>query len=201
MRFECAACQRLVELRSFSVDGEALVLTCAACGMPSRFAPVRAPAPAPPSDLFAVPEGHCSKCLARTVAEASACPGCGLSYASGAPRVEVPAPLEEAYRALAARWDDDAAHERFVDFAFRTGLLAEAGRLYRLKGAQEKSDGRAKQGIEAIHARAAQIIVPAMLGQPEERRAAERPASYTWLVIAGAGFIAVLLALYLQRLG
>ncbi len=39
MKLLCPACERLVELERFRVEGDALVLTCGKCGAESRVTP------------------------------------------------------------------------------------------------------------------------------------------------------------------
>lgn len=42
-----------------------------------------------------------------------------------------PDPLEEAFAAALATWDDDEAHQRYLAMAQALGRLPEAGRRYR----------------------------------------------------------------------
>jgi len=177
LKFLCASCQRLGEVERFRLDGPALVVTCTQCGAESRAShsgPSVAPAPAPPppsnvttlrtptveaiaraaraaDEPIAVPEGRCPKCISKRLTDAPACPSCGMVFSQADVTSFTPsAELETAWRALLAQWGDDGRHEAFRAAAMNKGELAGAGRLYRLRLADQPDDPWAARGRDEV---------------------------------------------------
>ena len=99
-----------------------------------------------------IPPGHCPKCIAPRTREATLCPACGLVFANFRAEEHQPsAALESAWHALAAdRWDRAEEHEKFLQLAFNLDELARAGRLYRIRLAQNPDDAQAKTALESM---------------------------------------------------
>ncbi|MCC6337988.1 MAG: hypothetical protein IT380_28850 [Myxococcales bacterium] len=97
-------------------------------------------------DPFAVPEGHCPKCLARRDGSAT-CPQCGVQFdAFLEANVAPPVWLRDAWLALLRDWGDEVAHEGLRRRAQREEALVALGRLYRLRLAVEPNDPIAEKG-------------------------------------------------------
>jgi hypothetical protein len=208
MNVVCPACDRLVPLSAFRVDAGRLYLTCSRCGVESAAEGTAPPLPLPapmatseestqvPSDAFAVPADRCPKCIAVRPAQASACPSCGLSFEGAsveeyAPSVELAAQWAE----LLAHWSDPEAHEKLVSAAALQGDLAPLGRLYQLRLAVVPEDAVARQGRDAVLARAS---VPAAFATPDR----DSSSSQTWKVVLLSALIVglVVVAISLIRL-
>lgn len=83
MKLLCPACERLVELERFRVDGDALLLTCGKCGVESRVTPTAGAAPPPGAGLSGGPS---------STAQSSPPPGPGGASSAG-PAVAAPRPI------------------------------------------------------------------------------------------------------------
>lgn len=108
------------------------------------------------TDPFAVPDGHCPKCIAARDPDAQSCRQCGLVYVNF--RSEEVAPsttLSQVFIAALERWEDPAAHDAVLDTAARGGELPAAGRLYRIRLAESPHDLVAQKARDEIVQRAA----------------------------------------------
>jgi hypothetical protein len=106
---------------------------------------------APRGSTVQIPPGHCPKCIAPRTREATLCPACGLVFANFRAEEHQPsAALEAAWHGLAERWDRMEEHEKFLQLAFNLDELARAGRLYRIKLAQNPDDAQAKTALEGM---------------------------------------------------
>src|SRR5262249_51066269 len=135
VKFLCPACDRLLELSSFRVEGERLIVRCRACHAESaasataaamlqsmRFEPkapphLAAPAPAPEavqvSDVFDAPEGYCPKCVSPRPSTAASCPQCGLVFANVQPGEFCPSEeVATQWRGLLQHWLDSESHDQ-----------------------------------------------------------------------------------------
>src|SRR5262249_25612946 len=98
-----------------------------------------------------IPPGHCPKCISLRTREATLCPACGLVFANFRAEEHQPsASLEAAWYGLADRWDRPDEHEKFLQLAFNLEELARAGRLYRIKLANNPDDAQAKTALEVM---------------------------------------------------
>lgn len=111
-------------------------------------------------ELFEPPPGFCPKCVAPKREGSEACAQCGLVYANYQAAEQRPSEtVTEAWRELAARWEDPAAHERMVTLAVAHGELASLGRLYRIRLARAPEDAVARQGRDEVVSRAAVVAL------------------------------------------
>jgi uncharacterized Zn finger protein (UPF0148 family) len=118
----------------------------------------------------------CPKCGREVARSAGACPACGLSeqhfesFATAEGEAEAPAELHALWHSLAEDWEDEAAHERFVQAAAREGGFAVAARWYRRALRERRADDpRAGAALERIR----RMAEAAWLSRP---RAAAAPA-------------------------
>jgi ribosomal protein L37AE/L43A len=159
----CPHCERLVELKEFRVENEALIVSCEACRaqttipMGTTTAPkVQTASPvelvsnvkepgANTVELFRAPMGFCPKCLTRKSGQSAACHSCGLDFSKGEYEPERPHWLIEATDSLSRNWNNVAAHQQFLDTASNNDALALAGRVYRVRLAHEPTDAVAEK--------------------------------------------------------
>ncbi|WIG93360.1 hypothetical protein [Myxococcus sp. SDU36] len=146
------------------------------------------PAPLTDDALFEPPPGVCPKCVAPWLEEALSCPQCGLVYVNYQPEEQpLSDVLAEAWRTLAARWEDWDAHDRLMTLAVGRGELAMVGRLYRIRLAHVPDDAVARRGRDEV-VRRATLVVPSstdLVGTPDVSRRLKTLA-------VGVGFIVVL---------
>jgi uncharacterized Zn finger protein (UPF0148 family) len=110
-----------------------------------------APPPGPRGSTVQIPPGHCPKCIAPRTREATLCPACGLVFANFRAEDHQPsAALEAAWYGLTERWAKAEEHEKFLQYAFNLDELARAGRLYRIKLANNPDDAQAKAALESM---------------------------------------------------
>jgi hypothetical protein len=95
--------------------------------------------------------------------------------------------LAGQWRELLGRWSDLQAHEKLVSAASLQGDLAPIGRLYRLRLALFPGDGAARQGRDAVLARAS---APSAFPTPVEE---ESKRTEAWKVVALGVVVVVLL--------
>jgi DNA-directed RNA polymerase subunit M/transcription elongation factor TFIIS len=180
VKFLCPACDRLLEVTSFRLEGSALVLSCSRCGSESRarsesvkdspppsltpslatsLAPSLTPSLTPtlsqrergPEDPFEVPKLHCPKCIAPYSEGAASCAQCGLTFANVASEEYRPTEgVSLLWEKLLSRWDDEAAHDQFLQAAIGQNELPAAGRLYRLRLAYAPKDAGALRGRDEV---------------------------------------------------
>ncbi|NVI98670.1 hypothetical protein HV824_11145 [Myxococcus sp. AM009] len=148
------------------------------------------PVVAPLTDdaLFEPPPGVCPKCVAPRREEALSCPQCGLVYVNYQPEEQpLSDVLADAWRTLAARWEEWDAHDRLMTLAVGRGELAMVGRLYRIRLAHVPDDAVARRGRDEV-VRRATLVVPSstdLVGTSDVSRRLKTLA-------AGVGFIVVL---------
>jgi hypothetical protein len=197
MNVVCPACERLVPLNVFRLDAGRLYVTCPRCGVESAAEGASPPSPSTPlavsedsaaaGDVFAVPADRCPKCIALRPASATACPSCGLSFDGASAEAYAPsAELAAQWRELLGRWSEQQAHEKLVSAASLQGDLAPLGRLYRLRLAISPGDDVARQGRDAVLARAS---APSAFPLPAQ----EAKRAEAWKVVALGVAIVVLL--------
>ncbi|MFP2962276.1 hypothetical protein ACLEPN_31970, partial [Myxococcus sp. 1LA] len=140
------------------------------------------------AELFEPPPGVCSKCVGPRREEALSCPQCGLVYVNYLPG-ESPLSdvLADAWRKVAARWEDWDAHDRVMTLAVGRGELAMVGRLYRVRLAREPEDAVARRGRDEV-VRRATLVVPSSMEPVETPSITGRLKK----VAVGVGFIVVL---------
>ena len=118
---------------------------------PTGSTAVVAPPAGPRGSTIQIPPGHCPKCIAPRTREATLCPACGLVFANFRAEEHQPsAALEAAWYGLTERWARPEEHEKFLQYAFNLDELARAGRLYRIKLANNPDDAQAKASLEAM---------------------------------------------------
>jgi hypothetical protein len=99
---------------------------------------------------FAVPEGHCPKCIARRDGSPS-CPQCGLDFLHFRQAlVAPPAWLEQAWVELLRDWGNEKRHESLRMRAQQEDALTALGRLYRLRLAANPNDPIAEHGRSEV---------------------------------------------------
>ncbi len=172
MKFLCTRCERLVELADFRFESGVLSARCDKCGEESQArpaqaelpravnAPARAPGnvvplrPAPPvdaADFTTVPAGFCPKCIARRDGAALSCPHCGLVFANfQQEELALSAELTAAWRELLPQWGASERHDALLALAVKTGELAAAGRLYRIRLVRDPGDALAQRGRDEV---------------------------------------------------
>ncbi len=220
MKFLCSSCNRLLEVERFRVEGAVLILSCSECGgesraigtsgntrtatAPATVTPIRpalapaepiTPAPIVSADkAFEVPDGHCPKCISRRTPDAPACPTCGLVFASSEPHTFAPSEwLKNEWLLLLQEWGNETRHEELRTAAMAKGELAETGRLYRLRLADQPQDPVAVRGRDEVLRLA---VLPSL--QLQQRAKGGETEVPRWKYIAlSAVIVACLVAIYL----
>jgi hypothetical protein len=94
--------------------------------------------------------------------------------------------LDEPWAALLSRWNDDAAHARFLELAATADALDVAAARYRQRRQVDRDDARAHKGLERA------VLLAQRLYQA--RAQAERPPRAPLLLkIAGTMFAGLIL--------
>lgn len=140
---------------------------------------------------------ECPKCQKERKPGEDACARCGLLvarfelYRDELP--ELPA-IDEAWAALAGRWEDDEAHRRFLETAAACDGLDLAAGHYRKVRAERPDDARAEAGLE----RAVELAVNLYIGRTLAARAegTSRLLKLAGLAGGAAVVLAALLLLY-----
>lgn len=102
-------------------------------------------------DPFTAPAGHCPKCVTPRAEAASACPACGLTFASvDVATLRPPDWLASRWREVLRAWGSDLTHDRLRAEAVARGGLVELGRLYRIRLAEVPDDPYAKRAREEL---------------------------------------------------
>jgi hypothetical protein len=140
---------------------------------------------------FAVPDGHCPKCLTRRMPDVLACPSCGMSFGQAVPEAFDPSDwLKGEWLALLSSWGEDGRHERLRAEAMNKGELAPLGRLYRLRLASFPEDPYAVRGRD-------EVLRLAVLPQVTVRQLHSEPNQPTWKYLAlSVIIVGCLLALF-----
>jgi len=134
----------------------------------------------------------CPKCQREHRPGESACARCGLLVARWESFRDETAPcppVDEAWAALQTRWDDDAAHRRFLETAAMADALDLAARLYRRRRQEHPSDARAAEGLR----RAASMAESLHAARAAERR--PPTPSPLWRIVSLLGAAVVVLSL------
>lgn|GEM_PF-2635786 len=109
---------------------------------------------------------ECPKCGTSVPAAASACPRCGLardrfaSFAADA-GASVPPGLAAQWTAVLERWDDETAHERFLEAGLAAQAFPYMARCYRTAAREKGDDPIAEQRLQDIARRAEAAILTA----------------------------------------
>jgi hypothetical protein len=147
---------------------------------------------------------RCPKCDAEVPPGAAACRACGLAADrfegyEGDP-IDAPPPVIDAWRACAAAWEDDAAHERFRAAASAAGAYAFAGRCYRQAARERPGDARAADGVARVQRMAEAALLtrlpPSGAGPVAAGKRPYRTAALLLVglvLVAALGFVAALL--------
>jgi hypothetical protein len=139
-------------------------------------------------DVWAIPEGHCPKCVAPRPADATSCAQCGLHFASFKPDELRPAPaLEEPMQRLLSSWEDVAAHDRMIQAALVQGELATVGRMYRIRLARAPQDAYAARGRDEV----LRLATASSTSFAEAAPVSEAPSPGTWKYLLLIAIMAV----------
>lgn len=104
---------------------------------------------------FAVPEGHCPKCISPRAPDAKSCRSCGADFSLLSADMMMPTPwLQTAWVALLGRWGELDQHDALVVEALGKGEMPALGRLYRLYLSRVPADPLAQRGREEVVRRA-----------------------------------------------
>jgi len=200
VKFLCPACDRLLEVASYRVEADALVVRCARCGVETSSRPE--PRPTPPrlalapqalnyeQESFDAPSGYCPKCVGPKAEGTESCPQCGLVFANVQrgefyPREEV----AEQWRELLSQWGDPEKHEQFLNSMMALGELVSAGRLYRLRLAINPGDIIAQRGRD-------EVVRLATIGSPlSSKEPVEVQRVFRWQHLALGMFILLCIAI------
>jgi len=208
VKFLCSSCNRLLDVERFRVEGAVLIISCSECGAESRaiggggnvkaapppanVTPIRPPTAENP---FAVPDGHCPKCIARRAPQALACPSCGLVFAQAGTDTFAPSDwLKNEWLLLLQEWADESRHEQLRGEAMNRGELAEAGRLYRLRLAEQPNDPLALRGRDEVLRLA---VLPSLHLQQRGKASVEAEVPKWKYIALSAVIVACLVAIYL----
>jgi hypothetical protein len=145
---------------------------------------------------FAVPEGHCPKCISPRAPEAKSCRSCGADFSLLSADMMMPSAwLQTAWIALLGRWGELDQHDALVVEALGKGEMPALGRLYRLYLSRVPADPLALRGREEVVRRAS---VPG-LAAPSRQQTENPPWLVGLVVVMGMavliGFIVLVRAL------
>lgn len=97
-----------------------------------------------------IPETNCPKCLTLR-GDGPSCRACGLTFGSvPTAYLDPPAWLEAAWKDLLLVWGNDARHALVRESAANSGVLADLGRLYRIRLVDYPDDPYAAKGLHEI---------------------------------------------------
>jgi hypothetical protein len=216
MKYLCTACERLLELSRFRVEGGELVVQCERCGAESRATlgqaelsraansaggrpnvlTLRPVLTGEASDFTAVPGGYCPKCIALRVADSPSCAQCGLVYGNfRAEELSFSEELAAAWRALVPQWSQPEQHDAFLALALRSGELAAAGRLYRIRLVRDPEDALAQRGRDEVVRLALIPSIHGLDGGPRARALVRRRVKLLALALVLLFVLGVLLTL------
>ena len=181
MNFHCETCDRGVPIEKFRVEGNALIVSCPACGAegrvdaPSRprpFAVIAGEGRPSAEESLVTPPGHCPKCVTAREAEALTCARCGLVFVNANESDLAPPPeLKARWRGLVERWSDPGEHERLLRYAAGLGQLAPLARLYRIWSVRLPKDEAASRALDSILALVATVsLVPSERSEKKRSR-------------------------------
>ncbi|MCB9562440.1 MAG: hypothetical protein H6708_18710 [Kofleriaceae bacterium] len=222
MKLQCERCREIVVADFAVVDG-GIEVHCGACDERFVVAPTRPAAdaadaadasspspaaaeaaPAAPSPTAATPSPAadagprmtCPKCD-LTQPEAPACRACGLAADKMAAFARAQAPvgddLQQAWRDAEARWQDDAAHDRFVEAVAAAGAYPWAARRYREVLRHRPDDDQAARQLARI-AKMTEVTLLATAATDPRRRA--KPYRGTLAMVAALVVVIVIGLVY-----
>lgn len=134
-------------------------------------------------------EVECPKCGTPAPPSASACARCGLArsrfagFASSADS-EVPPELAARWQAVVASWDDDEAHDRFLQAGLAVQAFPYMARCYRAAVRERGNDEVAQQRLDDIARRAEAAILSAAAAARYREDEQEEPFKRVILLLA-----------------
>jgi len=164
----CGQQRRLALSEASGAEATPAVASAAVEGLP---APASRPTPPPAAGPraieadFEVPAAFCPKCVTPRSPAATSCPACGLVFSNAVrdSALQPSSTLADAWRALAAHWNDAAEHTRFLQLADASGELTAACHLYRIRLARAPQDALARNSLEAaVKLASAPVMVAAL---------------------------------------
>ncbi len=189
MKIQCELCREIVPIGAFRVAGDGIEVTCEACGDSFFVSTSGEPAGGErgqdagaasesPREAVAEHEMRCPKCdlvQPRT----GACRACGLraelfeEYALEHAE-EAPPELEALWECCEAEWDDEAAHDRFVEGAAVSLAYAYAARRYRSVLRRRGDDPIAHRQLDRL-ARMAEVTLTSAAAARRHSDAGDEP--------------------------
>jgi hypothetical protein len=184
VKVQCVQCKEVVALGKFRIEGEAIEISCPECGAHYRISAEtgeRAGATRVEAKAAGDP---CPKCGHDVAAGADACAVCGLlreKFADfAATRPDEPEAVATAWAACRERWDEPAAHDRFLEAVAAAKAFPAAARRYRDVLRETPGDERARRGVDRV----TRMAEAALLGSPASARlAAKTPEPYKNVVL------------------
>jgi hypothetical protein len=142
----------------------------------------------------------CPKCGRKRLADAEACPRCGLVFALWKEDPSfVQAKLgdrgEELWKNLAENWSNTAEHEEFLKHCLQQGSLAAAGRLYRERLDADPTDIVAVEMQKQVLAKAT-LNLSIHRTQPREPMTRSR---WFWAILLAAMALGIAGGLFWRR--
>jgi len=191
MKIQCQLCKEIVELESFRSSDAGIDITCAACGE-AFFVPTPAAETAEDSEPTA-PSGarmRCPKCDSEQP-EADACRACGLAadrFADFAARADDGNPeLALLWQACVDRWDQPAAHDRFIEANSADGAFAYGARRYRQTLRERPGDERARSGLDRL----TRMAEATLLSSAAARKSAQPDEPFKSVVLLMVALVAL----------
>jgi hypothetical protein len=142
----------------------------------------------------------CPKCQTAVAEAAENCRSCGLAVANfetfEREADDAPPELAALWDACAADWDNEEAHDRFLEAAARHDAFVYAGRSYRrAAGERGVGDARVASGLARVRrmAEAAWLTRPDVAGESQDKGPYRTVALLllSLLLLAGLGGITV----------
>jgi hypothetical protein len=184
VKVQCVQCKEVVALGRFRIEGDGIEITCTGCGERYRIN-AETGERAGAARVEAKAAGHpCPKCGKDVASGAAACGACGLlreKFADfAATRPDEPEAVATAWAACRERWDEPAAHDRFLDAVAAAKAFPAAARRYRDVLRETPGDERARRGADRV----TRMAEAALLGSPASARlAAKTPEPYKNVVL------------------
>lgn len=204
MKIVCPLCGATVAIGAFDVDGDGIAVSCSACGGGFRVAS-DGTATAGEAAAAAEPgpgEMRCPKCY-EVQPRAEACRVCGLrtelhdDYAAG-DRADAPPALVARWAALESAWDDDDAHDAFIEAAAAADALSFAAHRYRAAGSARPGDTRTRARLERITRMAeASLLASAAARAGTDQGKGKEPYRSVIVLLMGLVFLIAVGGVYL----
>ncbi len=190
MKVLCPVCGKLAEAKDVQSGPEGLSWTCGACGQQVSESAEETQSEAEKEKDAAGGTTRCPKCGAPRT-DRPDCPRCGLVFERWNPAagLELVPALEAAWEELLDSYEDEAAHERFLDTAHDLGRLDLAAAYYRARAAEHEEDRVAARQVERI---ATMVQFEALV--PRQRHQLVSP-TFVWAMRIVLGVL-VLVGLY-----